>query len=75
MTAAFDISRSPVGWHSVPLYDPRDPWWKADPRADWAAALGDRLADLFRAHEAPRTFFFFMRFAAKNLRNYDALQK
>ena len=27
MTAAFDISKTPLNWHAIPLYIPTDPWF------------------------------------------------
>eukprot|EP00746_Dinoflagellata_sp_MGD_P138840 gnl/MRDRNA2_/MRDRNA2_72413_c0_seq1.p1 gnl/MRDRNA2_/MRDRNA2_72413_c0~~gnl/MRDRNA2_/MRDRNA2_72413_c0_seq1.p1 ORF type:complete len:414 (-),score=51.51 gnl/MRDRNA2_/MRDRNA2_72413_c0_seq1:511-1752(-) len=42
MTIAFDIDTDPADLHhTVPLYDPKDPWWTLD----WPQALGDAIGE------------------------------
>merc|ERR1719456_1412266 len=51
MTAAFDITDNPRGaHHAMPLYDPQDPWWEADPQASLGDAIGAGIERIYREH-------------------------
>jgi hypothetical protein len=57
MTAAWDITPHPdLGIHTVPLYDPMDPWWEKDPDASNAEGMNDDIEAVFRAHNFPSNF-------------------
>merc|ERR1712003_32042 len=57
MTLAFDISLNPISiLHPVPLFDPRDPWWRKDPLGSWTKNIGDFVDSTFERFGVPATF-------------------
>lgn len=57
MTAAFDIGLDPVvKRHSVPLYNPQDPWWDKDPKGSLGDAIGAEMESIQRSWKAPVLF-------------------
>jgi len=57
MTSAFDIHTKPLSMHhTVPLYDPEDPWWERDPRAGLGDRIGAAMEDWWSQLKVPMAF-------------------
>lgn len=57
MTLAFDIDTDPSALHhSLPLYDPKDPWWMEDGHAHIGDAIGAKIERLYQESDLPMVF-------------------
>lgn len=57
MTAGFDISPHPnLLQHSLPLFDPMDPWWEKDPQASFGEGMSDDVDSIFGSFGIPPTY-------------------
>merc|ERR1712110_1064912 len=57
MTIAFDIDTDPSELHhSLPLYDPKDPWWTTNGHAHLGDAIGANMERLYQEMELPVVF-------------------